>query len=125
MHTTNTITVKVDDTEDSSPFCPVTDVEYDAGTIAAIAVCAILVGLVVIGTVVDIVLWASSSSSINAEKPTDSKESKKDSKSCLFYNYFILSIQQRNSNTYMCVLYYFPTPPPKHLRGCIYRITNA
>ena len=82
--TTNTITIKLNNIEDSSPFCPVTDVEYDAGTIAVIAVCAILVGLVVIGTIVDVVLWALSSSSISAEKkPTDSKESKQDSKSCL------------------------------------------
>ena len=80
--TTNTVTIKLNNIEDSSSFCPVTDVEYDAGTIAVIAVCAILVGLVVIGTVEDNVLWASSSSSINAKKkPTDLKESKQDSKS--------------------------------------------
>ena len=74
--TINTITIKLNSSEDSSPFCPVTDVEYDAGTIAVIAVCVILVGLVVIGTTVDIVLWASSSNINAEEKPADSKEGK-------------------------------------------------
>ena len=55
--TTNTITIDLNITEDSPPFCPVTDEEYDSGTIAVIAVCVILVGLVMVGTTVDIVLW--------------------------------------------------------------------
>ena len=54
---TNTITINLNITEDSPPFCPVTDVEYDAGTIAVIAMCVILVGLVTVGTTVDIMLW--------------------------------------------------------------------
>ena len=54
---TNTITINLNITEDSPPFCPVTDVEYDTGTIAVIAMCVILVGLVMVGTTVDIVLW--------------------------------------------------------------------
>ena len=55
--TTNTITINLNITEDSPPFCPVTDVEYDTGTITVIAVCVMFVGLVMVGTVVDIVLW--------------------------------------------------------------------
>ena len=55
--TTNTLTINLNITEDSPPFCPVTDEEYDVGTIAVIAVCVILVGLVVVGTTVDIILW--------------------------------------------------------------------
>ena len=55
--TTNTLTINLNTTEDSPPFCPVTDKEYDAGTIAVIAVCVILVGLVVLGTTMDIILW--------------------------------------------------------------------
>ena len=54
---TNTITTSLNIIKDSPPFCPVTDEEYDAGTIAVIAVCVILVGLVVVGTTADIILW--------------------------------------------------------------------
>ena len=54
---TNAITISLDIMEDSTPFCPVTDEEYDAGTMAVIAVCVILVGLVVIGTSLDILSW--------------------------------------------------------------------
>ena len=53
--TTNSVTISLDIMKDSHPFCPVTDDEYDAGTIAVIAVCALLVGLVVIGTILDVV----------------------------------------------------------------------
>ena len=70
--TTNTITVKLNSNKDLSPFCPVTDVEYDTGTIAVIAVCVILVGLVVTGTTVDIVSWASS---ITSERVKESEDS--------------------------------------------------
>ena len=73
--TTNTVTIKLNNIEDSSPFCPVTDVEYDAGTIAVIAVCAILVGLVVIGTVVDIILWILSSDVVTCEADRKSQGS--------------------------------------------------
>ena len=55
--TTNTLTINLNITEGSPPFCPVTDEEYDTGTIAAIAMCVVLVGLVVVGTAVDIILW--------------------------------------------------------------------
>ena len=54
---TNIMTTSLNIIKDSPPFCPVTDVEYDTGTIAVIAVCVILVGLVMVGTIVDIVLW--------------------------------------------------------------------
>ena len=73
--TTNTVTIKLNNIEDSSPFCPVTDVEYDAGTIAVIAVCAILVGLVVIGTIVDIVLQILSSNIVTFEADRKSQDS--------------------------------------------------
>ena len=73
--TTNTITIKLNNIEDSPPFCPVTDVEYDAGTIAVIAVCAILVGLVVIGTIVDIVLQILSSDVVTFEGDKKSENS--------------------------------------------------
>ena len=55
--TANTLTVTLNTIGDSPSFCPVTDVEYDAGTVALIVVCAILVGLVMAGTMLDIVLW--------------------------------------------------------------------
>ena len=58
---TNTVTISLNSHEASSPFCPVTDVKYDDGTIAFIVMCAVLVRLVV-GTAVDIVLWLLSSS---------------------------------------------------------------
>ena len=62
--TTNTITIDLNITEDSPPFCPVTDEvtdeEYDAGTIAVIATCAVLVGLVVVATIIDTILWVPS-----------------------------------------------------------------
>lgn len=54
---TNAITTTLNIIEDSPPFCPVTDEEYDAGTIAVIGVCVILVGLVVVGTTMDIISW--------------------------------------------------------------------
>jgi len=47
----------------SPSFCPVTDVECDSGTIAVIAVCIILVGLVMVETILDIILWLQLSSS--------------------------------------------------------------
>ena len=73
--TTNTVTIKLNNIEDSSPFCPITDVEYDAGTIAVIAVCAILVGLVVIGTIVDTILWILSSDVVTFEAGRKSQDS--------------------------------------------------
>ena len=72
--TTNTVTIRLKSSKDSSPFCPVTDVEYDAGTIAVIAVCAILVGLVVIGTIVDIVLQILSSDVVTYEGAKKSED---------------------------------------------------
>ena len=60
--TTNTVTISLNSSEGSSPFCSVTDVEYDDGTIAFIVMCAMLVGLVVLGTIADVVLWLLSSS---------------------------------------------------------------
>ena len=57
--TTNTLIIKLNSIEDSPSFCPVTDVEYDAGTIAVIALCVILVGLVMVGTIVDVVIRTS------------------------------------------------------------------
>ena len=53
--TTNTVTISFNIMKDSHPFCPVTDEEYDAGTIVVIAVCIIFVGLVMVGTLLDIV----------------------------------------------------------------------
>ena len=61
-------------TKDSSPFCPITDVEYDAGAKAVIAVCTILVGLVVVGTIVDMVLWRLSSDVASFEENGKSKD---------------------------------------------------
>ena len=62
--TTNTLTIKLNSIEDSPSFCPVTDVEYDAGTIVVIALCVILVGLVMVGTIIDIVVKILSSNAI-------------------------------------------------------------
>ena len=59
--TTNTIAISFNIKEKSHPFCPLNEVEYDASTIAVIVLCVILVGLVVVATAVDIVLWALSS----------------------------------------------------------------
>ena len=79
--TTNTLTINLNITEDSPPFCPVTDEEYDAGTLAVIAVCVILVGLVVLGTTVDIILWLLPSvPSKNIKPAVDLKETKESSK---------------------------------------------
>ena len=73
--TTNTITINLNITEDSPPFCQVTDEEYDAGTIAVIAVCAMFVGLVMVGTIVDIILWFLSSN-VTATSEVDNKLAK-------------------------------------------------
>ena len=70
---TNAIITSLDVTEDSRPFCPVTDEEYDAGTIAVIVVCVILVGLVVIGTSLDILLWILPVSNVAVISEPDSK----------------------------------------------------
>ena len=43
-------------TGDSLTFCPQTDMENDTGTVMVTAVCAVLVGLVVLATVVDMLL---------------------------------------------------------------------
>ena len=59
--TTNIIAISFNIKEKSHPFCPINEVEYDASTIAVIVLCVILVGLVVVATTVDIVLWALSS----------------------------------------------------------------
>ena len=74
--TTNIITISLNSREGSSPFCPVTDVEYDTGTIIFIVVCAILVGLVMVGTIVDVVLWLLSSSITVTSEADDKKTSK-------------------------------------------------
>ena len=66
--TTNTLIIKLNSTEDTPSFCPVTDVEYDAGTIAVIALCVLLVGLVMVGTIVDIVFRITSSNSVAIAK---------------------------------------------------------
>ena len=70
--TTNTMTINLNITEDSPPFCQVTDEEYDAGTIAVIAMCAMFVGLVMVGTIVDIILWILSSD-VTVTSEVDSK----------------------------------------------------
>ena len=90
--TRNTVIIKLI-TEDSPPFCPVTDVEYDAGTIAVIAVCAILVGLVVVGTTVDIVLWRLSSDVVTFKGNRISEESVSGEKSSKDINKKTLSQQ--------------------------------
>ena len=41
---------------DSLVFCPDTDVEFDTGAVAVIAICRLLIGLVIVGTTVDYVL---------------------------------------------------------------------
>ena len=74
--TTNTITITLNSREGSSPFCPYTDVEYDTGTIIFIVVCAILVGLVVVGTIVDVVLWLLSSCITVTSEADDKKANK-------------------------------------------------
>ena len=79
--TTNTITIGLNITEDSPPFCPVTDVEYDAGTIAVISICAMFIGLVVVGTIVDIILWLQPFVANNNKPAVDSTETKESSKS--------------------------------------------
>ena len=74
--TTNTITISFNIKEKSHPFCPVTEVEYDAGTIAVIVVCAILVGLVVVATTVDIIQWTlSSNTKVTPEAHSELTES--------------------------------------------------
>ena len=73
--TTNTITINLNITEDSPPFCPVTDVEYDASTIAVIVMCVMFVGLVMVGTTVDIILWILSSN-VTVTPKVDSKLAK-------------------------------------------------
>ena len=54
--TTQTVTIQLTSTGDSLKFCPQTDMEYDTGTVMVTAVCAVLVGLVVLATVVDMLL---------------------------------------------------------------------
>jgi len=51
---TNTVSIKLSSVDDSATFCAQTDVEYDTGTVAAIAICGSLIGLVVVGTLTDI-----------------------------------------------------------------------
>ena len=63
-----------------APFCPWRDLDYDAGTIAVLVVCVLLVALVLAGTLVDGVTWyyeewwvkpSSTLSSDNDFSPTD------------------------------------------------------
>jgi len=49
--------LKLNDVDISSTFCPQTEVEYNNYTIAMIFVCGLLVGLVVVGTLFNVVFW--------------------------------------------------------------------
>ncbi|XP_065887197.1 nose resistant to fluoxetine protein 6-like [Dysidea avara] len=54
---TSTVNVRLTDVDNSATFCPQTDVEYDTVTIVIIVMCGVLIGLVVVGTVADIMSW--------------------------------------------------------------------
>lgn len=71
---TNTITIRLN-SDRSTPFsCPAINAEYDAGTKAVIATCVILVGLVVIGTTLDVVLWSASSRKMTSREDNKPKD---------------------------------------------------
>ena len=53
---TNSYTIKIKSTSDSPAFCPDTNIELDRGTISVMIVCAIFIGLVIVGTTVDFLL---------------------------------------------------------------------
>ncbi|XP_065897444.1 nose resistant to fluoxetine protein 6-like isoform X2 [Dysidea avara] len=72
-NTTQTITIQLTSTGDSPTFCPQTDVEFDKGTIATFVVCVLLVGLVLLGTCVDFLLWLQSL----IKQPDDNSEKRK------------------------------------------------
>ena len=79
--TTNTFTIRLSTIKGSSPFCPVTESEYDAGTISLVVMCGLLVGLVVVGSIID-VLWPILSNIISKpdNKLTNSVSGKNNSK---------------------------------------------
>ena len=52
---TNTVSIELSNVDDSATFCPQTDVEYDTGTVAVTVICGVLVGLVVMGTLADMI----------------------------------------------------------------------
>ena len=57
----NMYTIRLTSAKNSLTFCPDTNVEVDRGAIAVITVCVLLIGLVVVGTAMNFLLWPLSS----------------------------------------------------------------
>ena len=81
----NSYTMKLKSTGDSPAFCPETNVELDEGALIVIMVCVILIGLVMLGTTLDKLLWTPSESPAKLNNKTENAnvltEKKKDIKS--------------------------------------------
>ncbi|XP_065910551.1 nose resistant to fluoxetine protein 6-like isoform X2 [Dysidea avara] len=74
-NSTQTVTIQLTNTGDSPTFCPQTDVEFDMGAVTLVVFCGALVGLVILGTCLDIIwrlLFSYDSGNIN--KKDDDKE---------------------------------------------------
>ncbi|XP_065885946.1 nose resistant to fluoxetine protein 6-like [Dysidea avara] len=53
----NTISVSINSDDKSATFCPQTDEDYDVSTILVLIACGVIVVMVMVGTMVDIILW--------------------------------------------------------------------
>ena len=71
---TNTITIRLNSDGSAPLSCTAIDAEYDAGTKAVIALCVILIGLVMIGTTLDAVLWSTSSRTMTSKEANKSMD---------------------------------------------------
>ena len=53
----NTMSVSINSNDKSATFCPQTDEDYDVSTILVLIACGVIVVMVMVGTMVDIILW--------------------------------------------------------------------
>lgn len=73
--TTNTITIRLNNNGEPAPssYSAASDnIKCDTGTIAVIITCVILVGVVIVGTILDIILWLRSSNMMHYNKSENS-----------------------------------------------------